>query len=268
MAGRRHPSTAPGHLPPKEESKQEHFIRLNWYFHCWKAAAWTSPARGAHLKQTYFRHRATVHIFRRCFWGRILSVWRRDHKGCSSKSLHQAALQEPEQHGAHCHGAVERLQPAVGQVAQDVQAVLGEQAHKLRLVVDQGVGHGILQVLVLLSRIKTGCVGGWWAEHLRVCPHPMCFPLLPTLHWMSPLKSSLLAMSTLFHVTASFNSSLYGLASTDARCLLATHTRGRQSQHALSDYHADGVKNGFNLPPTRALSRTVSKSLGPSCSPW
>lgn len=64
----------------------------------------------------------------------------------------------------------------------------------------------------------------------------MSFPLLPTLHWMSPLKSSLLAMSTLFHVTASFSSSLYGLASTDARCLLATHTRGCQSQHALSYY--------------------------------
>lgn len=143
-----------------------------------------SPARVTHLEETYFRHWATVHVFRRCFWGRVLSVWR--HKGCSSKSLHQAALEEMEKHSADGYRAVERFQPAVCQVAQDVQAVLGKQAHKLRLVVDQGVGHGILQVLVLLSSIKRSCMVG---DEKNTCAFTTsnvffsCLPSTGCLHW-------------------------------------------------------------------------------------
>ncbi|KAF3853528.1 hypothetical protein F7725_014216 [Dissostichus mawsoni] len=57
------------------------------------------------------------------------------------------ALKQMVKHGPVGHGAVKVLQPAIRQVVQNVEAILREEAHKLRLVVDQGVCHGVFQML-------------------------------------------------------------------------------------------------------------------------
>lgn len=233
-----------------------------YLFSFWKPAPWMSPARGTHLEETYFRHWATVHVFR--FRGRVLSVWR--HKGCSSKSLHQAALEETEKDSADGYRAVERFQPTVGQVAQDVQAVLGKQAHKLRLVVDQGVGHGILQVLVLLSSIKRSCMVGDEKNTCAFTTSNVFFPAYP------PLDVSIeeLTLGDVDPVPCDGQFQLFIVrAGVHRRAVFTgyTHQGTPKSTRAVLR-PCQLCEKWDHLPPTRALSRTVSKSFGPSCSPW
>lgn len=82
--------------------------------------------------------------------------------------------------------------------------------------------------------------------------------LILTFHWTSPLKSSVLAMSTRFHATASFSSSVYSLASLHTR-LLAFCTNTYTHTYTVMYIRSTRSNNSRSYLTTK--TKTFSHSL-------
>lgn len=116
-------------------------------------------------------------------------------------------------------------------------AGLQQQAHKLGLVADQGGEHGPVEVARLDGKKLVLCL-------LFYLLGGGAFLILPTFHWLSSVKISVLAMSTLFQAMAS-SSCLFQLSLPKDSLVLEAELMRKGDCHDVC---------GRNILPTKAAN--------------
>lgn len=265
MAGRRHPSTVPRHLPPEEKTMQGNFSIFIYLFiyiletSCMNVSGQRNPprtdlfptlghcARFPTLLSRESPERLTAQRLqfqvappgsaggdgkaqcRRLPSGRAFPAGRMSgSSGCSGRSRQTGAQTE----ACRWSGRRSWNPPGPRTVQQD----------------------------------KNKLHGGWLKEHLCVYNIRRVFPAYP------PLDVSIeeLTLGDVDPVPCDGQFQLFIVrAGVHRRAVFTgyTHQGAPKSTRAVL-LPCQLCEKWVHLPPTRALSRTVSKSFGPSCSPW